>query len=266
MGSMGSLTKRMDTVEEAMKKMNYTYLDLEAKSFRSNLLVHGISKMDDEDVVETTHLFVSETLALDGTDEVHSATRLERPGGRQGTLRKPRPILTTFPYERQHPPGKASIVMSVIGPIVEGENPNIDITCSVSDPGYPQATFKWSKDNQDQSGGEDGSITIRQGSARVSKHDAKAHLSQSLPRTLTVVADPKDSFSVTCGFISKPSVTISWTYINNNILPDGVITQPITTTSSGKMSTVTQKLLWNPNQTYHLEDLLEVYLCKGLWT
>ena len=97
---MGSLIKRMNTVEEVMKKMNYTCLNLEAKNFRSNLLVHGISKMDDEDVVETTHSFVSETLALDGTVEVHSATRLESPGGRQGTLPNPRPILTTFPYER----------------------------------------------------------------------------------------------------------------------------------------------------------------------
>ena len=52
-------------------------------------------------MVETVHSFVSETLALDGTDEVHSATRLERLGGRQGALRKPRPILVTFPYERQ---------------------------------------------------------------------------------------------------------------------------------------------------------------------
>ncbi|KAK2139286.1 hypothetical protein LSH36_1886g00013 [Paralvinella palmiformis] len=178
--------------------------------------------------------------------------------------------------------------MSVIGSIVEGENLNIDITCSVSDPGYPQATFKWSKDNQDQSGGEDGTITIRQRSATVSKHDgiwtcipsnsegkglradiyvvvnAKAHLSPSLPRTLTVVADPKDSFNVTCGFISKPSVIISWTYNNNNILPDGVITQPITTTSSGKMSTVTQKLLWNPNSDISSRRSAGgVYLCKG---
>jgi len=47
---MGSLIKRMNTVEEAMKKMNYTYLNLETKNFRFNLLVHGISKMDDEDV------------------------------------------------------------------------------------------------------------------------------------------------------------------------------------------------------------------------
>ena len=93
---------------------------------------------------------------------------------------------------------------------------------------------------------------------------AKAHLSQSLPRTLTVVADPKDSFSVTCGFISKPSVIISWTYNNNNILPDGVITQPITTTSSGKMSTVTQKLLWNPNSDISSRRSVGgVYLCKG---
>ena len=81
--------------------MNYTCLNLETKNFRSNLLVHGISKMDDEDVVETTHVFVSDTLALDGTVEVHSATRLERSGGRQGTLRKPCPILGTFPYKRQ---------------------------------------------------------------------------------------------------------------------------------------------------------------------
>ena len=61
--------------------------------------------------------------------------------------------------------------MSEIGPLVEGENPNTDITCSVSDPGYPQARFKWSKDDQDQSGGEDGTISIREGSATVSKHD-----------------------------------------------------------------------------------------------
>jgi hypothetical protein len=93
---------------------------------------------------------------------------------------------------------------------------------------------------------------------------AKARLSQSLPRTLTVVADPKDSFNVTCGFISKPSATISWTYNNNNILPDGVITQPITTTSSGKMSTVTQKLLWNPNSDISSRRSVGgVYLCKG---
>jgi len=45
---MGSLSKRMDTVEEVVKKMNYICLDLETKSCRSNLLFNGISKMDDE--------------------------------------------------------------------------------------------------------------------------------------------------------------------------------------------------------------------------
>jgi len=52
---MGSLTKRIDTVEEAVKKMYYTCLDLETNNCRSNLLFHGISEMDDEDVVETIH-------------------------------------------------------------------------------------------------------------------------------------------------------------------------------------------------------------------
>ena len=61
--------------------------------------------------------------------------------------------------------------VSEIGPLIEGENANIGITCSVSDPGYPQAIFKWSKDNQDQSGGEHGTISIRQRSATVRKHD-----------------------------------------------------------------------------------------------
>jgi len=42
--------------------------------------------MDDEDVVETIHSFVSDILALDRTVVVHSATRLGRPGGRQGAL------------------------------------------------------------------------------------------------------------------------------------------------------------------------------------
>ena len=92
--SMGSLTKRIETGEEAAKKMNYTCLDLATKSCRSNLLFHGISEMDDEDVVETIN---SGEWGVYG----HSATRLGRPGGRQGALRKLRPILATFPYERQ---------------------------------------------------------------------------------------------------------------------------------------------------------------------
>ena len=53
--------------------------------------------------------------------------------------------------------------------LIEGENPAIDITCSVDDPGYPQARFRWSKDGQIQSGGESGTINIRQRSASVSK-------------------------------------------------------------------------------------------------
>ena len=92
---------------------------------------------------------------------------------------------------------------------------------------------------------------------------AKASPSPSLPNTLTVTADPKDSFKVTCGFTSKPQATISWTY-NNGILPRGIITQPISVTSSGKKSTVTQNLMWNPDSnTPTRRTVSGTYICKG---
>ena len=55
--------------------------------------------------------------------------------------------------------------------MIEGENPDTDLTCTMNDPGNPHGTFKWSKGDQDQSGGEDGTIKISQGSATVSRHD-----------------------------------------------------------------------------------------------
>ncbi|KAK2141159.1 hypothetical protein LSH36_1151g00028 [Paralvinella palmiformis] len=141
--------------------------------------------------------------------------------------------------------------MSVKGPIVEEENPNIILTCSVDDPGRYNAKFLWIKDNVEQC---------------VHLFPAKANISTSLPRTATAIADPKDSFNVTCSFESKPAATISWTYNNNNnsILPSGVVIQPVTTTPSGKKSIVSQTLLWNPS-TYvsSRRSAGGVFLCKG---
>jgi len=61
--------------------------------------------------------------------------------------------------------------MSVKGPIVEEENPNIILTCSVDDPGRYNAKFLWIKDNVEQVGGSNGTFIIRQRSATVSKYD-----------------------------------------------------------------------------------------------
>ena len=111
--NMGTLTKRMDTVEYTMQKLNYTCLDIDARSRQSNLLIHGITETHGEDLVDVVCKFVSDDLEIRDAIAIQSANRLGRiPPGRAQTATRPILCKMTYDHERDQIVSRARLKLT----------------------------------------------------------------------------------------------------------------------------------------------------------
>ena len=86
----------MDTVESKLDIMACKYLDMEARSKRQNVIMHGVDEQADENCVDVFRKFVNDALGYKEDVGIQRAHRVGKITIRASGDRKPRPLLATL--------------------------------------------------------------------------------------------------------------------------------------------------------------------------
>ena len=76
--NIAKMDTKIDVVEDKLLKVNYMCLDLDAKSRRQNIVLHGVCETDDDDPWIDLQKFMSDELGLTASEMY--VQRVERVG------------------------------------------------------------------------------------------------------------------------------------------------------------------------------------------
>ena len=98
---VGDMEIKIDEMENKVMKIHYTCLDIDARSRRQNIVIHGLDEVDGKDTWDIFQSFVSKELDMQ-TDGlyIHRVERFGKIRNQQGRPVRPRPIIVTFSSDR----------------------------------------------------------------------------------------------------------------------------------------------------------------------